>query len=100
MENKISCIGFKINYTRLNVKLMENDKKGYDICIIQVYVAELNDGYIVDKIYKTSTKGTKVSYKSFDKNTIKDYICNLNSLIDKFNAEYDESIKHLEITFK
>lgn len=100
MENKISCIGFKTNYPMINIKLLESDKKGYDFCIIQIHVAEINDGYIVDKIYKTSTKGTRVAYKSFDKDTIKDYICNVNSLIDKFNTEHNEGIKHLEITFK
>lgn len=100
MENKISCIGFKTNYPMLNNKLLENDKKGYDFCIIQIHVGEINNGYVVDKIYKTSTKGTRVAYKSLDKDTIKDYICNVNMLIDKFNMEHSGSVKHLEITFK
>lgn len=97
---KISVLGFKKEYPSINIDLKENDTEKYDLCIIQIYLSELNSGYIVDKIYKTLKKGTKVSYKNYDKKTIIDYIDKINRLMDEFNIKYTKTLKHVEITFK
>lgn len=96
----INVLGFKKDYPSININLKENDTEKYDLCIVQIYLSELNLGYVVDKIYKTSNKGTKVSYKSYDKETIRKYIDKVNRLIDDFNIKYNKNLKHIEITFK
>lgn len=96
----IQVLGFKKDYPSININLKENDTEKYDLCIIHIYLSELDLGYIVDKLYKTSKKGTKVAYKNYDKETIKGYIDKVNKLIDDFNIKYNKNLKHIEITFK
>lgn len=96
----INVLGFKKEYPSVNIDLKENDTERYDLCIIQIYLSELNLGYVVDKIYKTSKKGTKVSYRNYDKETIREYIDKVNNLIDEFNIKHDKNLKHIKLTFE
>lgn len=91
---------FNAHYPNINKDLRENNEELYDLSIIHLYLSELDNGYVIGEIYETSSKDIVVSYKKYERDTIKDYVDKVNSLIDEYNNKYIKNINHVEITFK
>lgn len=90
---------YEKKYDKLNTELKKNNIEKFDFLVIQIYVSDLNLGYIVENIEEITDKGTIVKYKPYD-HSIREYIEKINKLIDEFNSNYNKNIQHLEITFK
>lgn len=91
---------FEAHYPNINMGLKENNEDLYDLSIIHLYLGELENGYVIDTIYETSNKDLIVSYKKYEKDSIKAYVDKVNKLIDEYNNKYNKNINHVEITFK
>lgn len=90
--NNVSVMEFQIEYPVLNLELSKNEKE-FERGIIAIYVAELERGFIVKRINKTTKKGTKVTYKSCKSDEEADkYIKKINSLIDEFEKKYNTNL--------
>lgn len=90
--NAIKVMEFQKEYSNVNLELTKN-KLEYDKAIIALYISELEDGFIVKRIYKTSKNGTKVTYKPCENlEEQQKYIKIVNKYIDDFEENYKKSI--------
>ena len=79
---------FQIEYTNINSELKKNEKM-FDISNIGIYIAKINDGFIVKRINKTTKKGTKVTYKTpKDKKEFTRYIEKVANIIIEYEEKY------------
>ncbi|MGG5463511.1 hypothetical protein [Clostridium sp. B9] len=84
-----SVVEFQKEYPVLNFKLSKNEKD-YERGIIAIHVAELDKGFIVKKINKTTSKGTKVTYKfAKDEEEANNYVIKVNKMIDEFEEKFN-----------
>lgn len=60
--SEVQVMGFQKTYPTVNLKMQE-DKKGYDYAILVLHAIEIENGFKVKKINKTTSKGTKVTYE-------------------------------------
>lgn len=85
----ISVVEFQKEYSEINLKMMREDIKKYDMAIIVGYTIELEHGFIVKKINKTNSRGTKFTFKACEsKEEPKKYREVLSNLIDDYNKKY------------
>lgn len=88
----VSVLEFGITYPAVNLELKKNEKE-YDRAIIALYIAEIERGFIVKKMNKTTRKGTKVTFKACKgEDEGKEYIEMVNKLIEEFNEKYSTDI--------
>ena len=51
-------------HTSLNLNLKKQDEKKYNMFLLNCIILEFKKrGYIVDKIYSTTSRGTQIKYK-------------------------------------
>ena len=55
---------FQNEFETINLDMMKNDTKNYDMAILVAYTLETKRGFIVKKQGKTTRKGTKFTYKA------------------------------------
>lgn len=91
---------FQAHYPNINANLKEKNEDLYDLSIIHLYLGELENGYVINHMYETSSKEIIVSYEKYNKDTIKSYVDKINGLIDDYNNKYNQNINHVEITFR
>ena len=85
----ISVVEFQKEFPVLNLELSKNEKD-FERGIIAIHVEELEKGFIVKKINKTTKNGTKVTYKACkDKEEANNYAFKVNKLIDSFEEKYN-----------
>lgn len=95
---EVSIKECKFTYGNITRKLYEEDRQRYDGAIIGIYLNNLKDGFIVSKVGKPSTKGTKVTCKAIrDNNEIDSYVKKVNEMIDEYNTKYNYKVKHIEM---
>lgn len=88
-DMEIQVIEFQKEYPSINLDLMKNSPKDYDMAIIAAYTAETDKGYIVKKVGKTYKKGTKITYKPCEnEDEAKKYREKLNELLNNYNEKY------------
>lgn len=88
------CVGFSKDFNKLNLKLKNEDEKKYDYAILLLYLNELDRGFKVKKINKTTNKGTKVSYIAIKtEEELNQYMKEVSSFIDEFNKKWNEDLK-------
>lgn len=59
----VQLIEFQREFKNLNLKVKEHEKI-FDLMMLIVYTAESDKGFIVKKVWKTTKRGTKVTYKA------------------------------------
>lgn len=90
----VICTGFTKTYPAINLHLKKSDEKGYDYTILLIYLSEIDKGFKVKRINKTSKKGTTVSYKLIkDAEDLQHYKNLIQEGIDGFNSKYRTDIK-------
>lgn len=88
------CVEFCKNYGGVNTTFKKNKPKEYDIAMIAIHLEELDNGFIVKRINKTNSKGTKVVYRAVQNNEeLDDYINFLKKLVEEFNKRWGENIE-------
>ena len=94
--SKISFDGVYIKevaktYQELNLDLMKNSRKFYDLAIIKLYILELESGFIVKRINKTYRKGTKVIFKRCEsQEEASKYSEKVNEMVREYKEKYKE----------
>lgn len=80
---------FQKEYPTMNLDLLKNNPKDYDLAILVAYEMETENGFIVKKQYKTTKKGTKFTYKGCkNKEEAKEYSLKLHELLKSYNNKY------------
>ncbi|WP_283699114.1 hypothetical protein [Clostridium perfringens] len=88
----ISVVEFQKEFTEINLRLMKEDIKLYDLVIIGLYTVETKRGFKVKKIGKTGRAGTKVTFEVIkDKKDFEEYLDKLKGMLDEYNKKYDTS---------
>ena len=88
-DMEIQVIEFQKEYPSINLDLMKNNPKNYDMAIIAAYTVEVEKGYIVKKVGKTYKKGTKFTYKPCEsEKEAKKYREKLEELLNDYNKKY------------
>lgn len=81
---------FQKEFPTINLDLMKNDIKKYDMAILAAYTVELERGFIVKKQGKTTKKGTKFTFKPCeDKSELENYAFKLYELLKEYNKKYN-----------
>lgn len=89
MDN-IKVIEFGKEFPSVNLDLMKNNPKDYDMAILVAYTLEVERGFIVKKQNKTTKKGTKFTYKLCeDEEEAKEYNLKLHELLKQYNEKYN-----------
>ncbi len=93
MANKsgdIKVIEFQREFPTINIYLMKNNPKDYDMSMLAAYTLETERGFMVKKVGKTYKKGTKITYKHFEsKEEVINYRTKLDELLEEYNTKYD-----------
>lgn len=93
MANKsgdIKVIEFQREFPTINIDLMKNNPKDYDMSMLVAYTLETERGFMVKKVGKTYKKGTKITYKPFEsKEEVINYRTKLDELLEEYNTKYD-----------
>lgn len=88
--NGISVVEFQKGFPEINLKLMKENIKLYDLAIITLYTIESERGFKVKKIGKTGRKGTKVTFEPIkNKEYFDEYLDKLKVMLDEYNKKYD-----------
>lgn len=86
----MEVIGFSKEFPNMNLDSMKNSPKDYDMAILVAYTLETERGFIVEKQYETTKKGTKFNYKVCkDEEEAKEYSIKLKELLDQYNKKYE-----------
>lgn len=89
----IETIEFQKSYSELNTKMKDSNPKFFDYMILQLYVFEYDKGYKVKKIYKTNSKGTKVTYEPIkSKEELDKYINLIKDKVKEFNDKWNDNL--------
>lgn len=80
----IKFIGFQRLCPNINLDLKNNNEKDYDMYILAAHLAELKNGFVVSKQYKTNKNGTKFTYKC----------CESKEEADEYKTKIDELLKN------
>lgn len=87
------CVEFCKNYGGINLEFKKNEPKQYDIAMIAIHLEELKNGFMVKRINKTNSKGTKVVYRAIkDEEELDNYVSFLEELVEEFNKKWDENV--------
>lgn len=62
------CLEYSKSFKSVNLKLKQEDEKGYDYSMLVLYTLETDKGFKVKKLGKTTKNGTKVTYEAFKSN--------------------------------
>lgn len=85
----ISVVEFQKEFTEINLRLMKEDIKLYDLVIIGLYTVETKRGFKVKKIGKTGRAGTKVTFEPIkNKEDFEEYLNKLKGMLDEYNKKY------------
>ena len=86
----IMVIEFQQEFALLNLDMMKNDIKMYDMAIITAYTLELDKGFIVKRQGKTTKKGTKFTYKVCEsEEEANKYKTKLDRMLNEYNEKYN-----------
>lgn len=81
---------FQNEFETINLDMMKNDTKNYDMAILVAYTLETKRGFIVKKQGKTTRKGTKFTYKACkDEEEAKEYSLKCHKLLQQYNEKYN-----------
>lgn len=83
---EVRVLEFRKDYSNLNIEMMEECKALYDFSILYIHVCELEFGFKVKRIGRTTSKGTRVTYEA-----LKDE--------SDFN-KYEKKIKEMQLKYK
>lgn len=88
------CLEYQKNFKSVNLKLKNDDEKSYEYSILILYTLEIENGFKVKKIGKTTKIGTKVTYESFksDEDVLK-YKELLESKAKEFSEKWNIDLK-------
>ena len=89
-DMQVSVVEFQKEYPTMNLELLKNNEKDYDISVLVAHEIETKNGYIVKKQYKTTKKGTKFTYKACTgEEEAKEYNLKLHELLKQYNKKYN-----------
>ena len=63
MENKIKVIEFQKEYKMLTNKFKKEHPEAFNLGVIVAYTSEVQNGFMVKKQLRTTSKGTRFTYK-------------------------------------
>lgn len=91
--SEVQVMGFQKTCPTVNLKIQE-DKKGYDYAILVLHAIEVENGFKVKKINKTTSKGTKVTFEAIksEKDAL-DYKSLLEQKVKDFNDKWGTKIR-------
>lgn len=87
------CTEFTKTFKGINIELGKSDNKGFDYSLLLIYLNELDKGFKVKRINKTTKKGTTVIYESIkDSAELEEYRKLLYVKLGDFNNKWDENL--------
>ena len=87
---------YQKNYSALDMKMMEECKALYDFSVIYIYACELEYGFKVKRINKTTAKGTKVTYSKIEsKEELDDYLKKIEDMRNKYKAAFGDRVNDI-----
>lgn len=90
MNDVIKIMEFTKEYQAVNLKLLNDNEKIYDLAILCLYCFETERGFRVKKIYKTNRAGTKVRYRAIeDPKEAQEYVKMVKNKIKEFNQKWN-----------
>lgn len=93
-----TILGFKNTFPIINWGVMKKNEKVYDIEILHLYLLNVKKGYKVKKIWKTTKKGTSVTYTAFkNQKEIGEYFEEFNKRVNEFNSKWNENFPLLDL---
>lgn len=89
----ITVTEMKMNFPSINLELKNNDFRKYELVVLMLDIIELERGFKVKRINKTTKKGTSVIFESFDSEVkVKKYIDNFKIKLEEYNKKYDTNM--------
>lgn len=94
MSRDIQCIEFQKEFPTINLKMQKENEREYEYSMLVLYTLETEHGFMVKRIGKTTSKGTKVNYIPFkSKEDVRKYSELLESKVKAFNEKYGTDLK-------
>ena len=92
----VSVLEYQKNYSALDIRMMEECKALYDFSVIYIHVCELECGFKVKRINKTTAKGTKVTYSKIEsKEELDDYLKKIEDMRNKYKAAFGDRVNDI-----
>ena len=89
MDGTFKVIGYTADYPYINLELKNNNPREYKIALIICHNEEFKKGMQVERIYKTTKKGTSIKYKSISsKEDAVKCMEKIQRMVDDFNKEF------------
>lgn len=89
-EGTMRLVKLSIDIDYIDLEMQKNEPKIFDLTMIAVYLAKLDEGLIVTRVGKTTKKGTKVTYKACEsEEQANEYLNIVNKMIDMVKEKYN-----------
>lgn len=92
----VSVLEYQKNYSALDIRMMEECKALYDFSVIYIHVCELELGFKVKRIGRTTSKGTRVTYEALkDESDFNKYKKKIKEMQLKYKESYGDKIHEI-----
>ena len=89
MDGTFEVIGYTADYPYINLGLKNNNPKEYKLALIVCHNEEFKKGMQVERIYKTTKKGTSIKYKHItSKEDAIKYREKIQNMVNEFEKEF------------